>query len=432
MLHIYKILLPPNSTQEKSKNVIEIIDLGEDNIIEDIEFVDETSNELELETDYHNEKYGFSLPNIEIRSFLTHRKVWKQFLESNWNWTVIIEDNVDLKASYLSILDTMREIPDDCDIFFPYDIEGLKYNKDFEEKELLNPNMREIQEWKPYLLGFKMGYSFYFINKKGAKKLLSINKIRQRLDDEILSLMFEDKLNCYTEIVGWFNRNQLNDFDFLERKKQIWREIKNNTSWTDLNRSKVQELLKIISNVARDEAIDIILQGGTHLGYIRHKEIMAWDDDIDIGIKEDSVALFFEKLKQHEGNGIQWGIFIEKHTEAKYYKIWKTDGEPIDKYPYTFPFVDLWVYNIVGDDLVFKNGIICPNSGVKPFIEISFEKSLFKIPHNSLEILDGRYKDWRNKIRVYRWSHRLEKPFFSPLNIDIETDEITGQMIGLR
>src|SRR5690606_26610308 len=132
-------------------------------------------------------------------------------------------------------------------------------------------------------------YSFYFINKKGAKKLLSINKIRQRLDDEILSLMFEDKLNCYTEIVRWFNRNQLNDFDFLERKKLIWREIKNNTSWTDLNRSKVQELLKIISNVARDEGIDIVLQGGTHLGYIRHKEIMAWDDDIDIGIKEDSV-----------------------------------------------------------------------------------------------------------------------------------------------
>jgi hypothetical protein len=80
------------------------------------------------------------------------------------------------------------------------------------------------------------------------------------------------------------------------------------------------------------------------------------------------------------------------------------------------------MYSIAGKDIIFKNGIVCPGSAEREFEEVVFEGALFKIPHNSIEILDTRYADWRTAVRVYSWSHRYEKHYFPLLCVPVRVD----------
>ena len=154
---------------------------------------------------------------------------------------------------------------------------------------------------------------------------------------------------------------------------------------------------------------------------------MPWDDDADIGIEEDKFSAYIDQLCKVDGIG--YGQVIEPHTGVPFYKIWLKNGEKIENHVYTFPFVDLWLYNRKENDIVFNNGIICPGSAACDLIEVLFEGAIFKIPYNSIEVLDTRYKDWKKKIRVYTWSHRYEKDIFIPLSLNIEVDD-NGRMVS--
>lgn len=156
---------------------------------------------------------------------------------------------------------------------------------------------------------------------------------------------------------------------------------------------------------------------------------MPWDDDVDIGIEEDNLEVFLKELKTH--TELDFDIFAEPWSKTHYYKVWFKKGKKIDQYKYTFPFVDLWIFNKINNDLIFKNGIICPNTIKYGYDEITFEGSPFKIPHNSIECLDARYKDWKKTIRVYVWSHMKEDYGFHRLKASINVDE-KGKIIDSR
>ena len=322
----------------------------------------------------------------------------------------------------------MQKLPEDWDLFFPYDPSEYRerLNKTNPAKLLVNPNLREIKNWEPYLLGYQWGNSIYFASRKGAEKLLAIHTVRQRLDDEILTMADSEELAVYTEEVAWFDYSQIKPLLFTDRRQLIWDAICENSTWTPLRKERVRYLLKVMSDTANGLHTDLVLQGGTHLGYVRHGGIMPWDDDVDVGIEEEKLPVYLEQLNKVDG--ISCEQYIELHTGSPYYKIWLKDGEIIENHPYTFPFVDLWLYNSIADDLVFKNGIICPGSAAHDLVEVMFEGSPFKIPYNSIEILDTRYRDWKKKIRVYTYSHRYESHLFMPLSLDIEVDE-EGRMV---
>lgn len=108
--------------------------------------------------------------------------------------------------------------------------------------------------------------------------------------------------------------------------------------------------MRTLSELSQSSGIPLILQAGTHLGYVRMGGILPWDDD-----------------------------------------------------------VDLWVYNVVGNDFVFWNKIVCPNSALYPLENIHFEGFVFQQPGNTEEVLNSRYVDWKTMIRVYPWIHRLEQ-----------------------
>lgn len=178
-------------------------------------------------------------------------------------------------------------------------------------------------------------------------------------------------------------------------------------SWTEERKRKVRLLLRTLSELSQSSGIPLILQAGTHLGYVRMGGILPWDDDVDLGIEEKHLSTFLALLNQY--NSLKWRKILELSSRTYYYKIWSEEGETIDGYDYTFPFIDLWVYNVVGNDFVFWNKIVCPNSALYPLENIHFEGFVFQQPGNTEEVLNSRYVDWKTMIRVYPWIHRLEQ-----------------------
>ena len=422
-MHIYLIQMPFHSGSKKVS-----IETDPQIRIEQINFPDKVEEKIAVDANYHRERYGFPLSNSEILNFMAHRNAWKHFLDTNESWCLVVENNVKINIVSQEINATIRELPTDWELFFPYDpVEHRAVNhKNNSAELLLNPNLREMRDWEPYLLGFQWGNSIYLINRKGADKLLAIDTIRQRLDDEILTISNAEQLSIYAGEVDWFDYEQVKPAVFKDRNQLIWQAICESSTWTPLRKERVRYLLGVMSEIAESLNIDLVLHEGTHLGYIRHGGIMLWDDDVDIGIADDQLPAYLEQLKKIDG--ICMCSVSEFHTGTPYYKIWNRDGELIDKYHYTFPFVDLWLFNRKGNDLVFRNGIICPGSAAQDLVEVTFEGAKFKTPYNSIEVLDARYKDWKKKIRVYSWSHCYERHLFTPLSLDIEVDD-AGRMM---
>jgi GR25 family glycosyltransferase involved in LPS biosynthesis len=425
-MFICKIILP--SEEIKMNGRITITDILK--TPEQINMEDVNDEVIQVNDKWHRKEYGFSLSEMEIQNIRAHRKAWKKFLKDGSAWGLILENNVTINLSEQDLNDTIKTFSPGWDLFFPYDparpYKGRGERVKQQADSLLNPNVRERYEMEPYRLGYKWGNSIYFISKKGAEKLLEIRTVKQRLDDEIVERALAGSLETHFGTVPWLDYDkQMDDADFSDRQKAIREAIFKNGSWTPLRKKRVRHILHTMSTAAKHQRTDLILQGGTHLGYIRHGGIMPWDDDVDIGIEEKDLRPFLREINRWKH--FRWGEFIEPRTHVPYYKIWHDEGEEITGHEYTFPFVDLWVFNKKGRDLVFKNGIVCPNSALKSFEEVIFEGELFKIPFNSIECLDTRYTDWKSRIRVYVWCHRLEQPEFQPLTLEIEVDE-TGAM----
>ena len=423
MLQIYHIQLPISEYYQFATSNLKRSGVS----IESIEWISEMDDDVDINEEYHEKKYGFPLSKNETIDFLIHRNLWKKFLESNKTWCMIIENNIHLDISVEKLLNTVSTLDKDCELFFPYD--PVEDRKKYVEnvKKVKNPNVNEIKDEESYFLGYQWGNFIYFINRKGAEKLLEIKQISQRLDDEILSQALSNKLTIRYSNVEWLDYSQIRTVEFSDRKNLIWQAACNNNIWNPASLKKIRQLLKIMSNTAENLDIDLILQRGSLLGYIRHGGIMPWDDDVDIGIEDIHVHKFLDHLGLVED--ICFKDIIERRTGVPYIKIWNKCGEPIKGFDFTFPFIDLWVYAKKGNDLFFKNGIISYNSAAEDFKEILFEGVKFKIPYNAIEDLDSRYKDWKEKIRVFSWSHKYQRTRFYPLLLSIVVDN-NGRMIS--
>lgn len=294
----------------------------------------------------YKETYGFNLSDGEISNFLFHREIWKRFLETGLPWCLIIESNVHLTLSDDELNPTVAELPDDWDLFFPFDLEEQVSQKKKEsiEQNLLNVNHWEIGRNEPYLLGYKLGNSIYMISQAGAVKLLSIKKIEDRLDHTIISMLDNNGLNAYSADVDWFNTGLIEDYNWPDRCQLIYDMALEQSSWNGSRLEKARKLLRELSDIAIENNINLMLEAGTLLGYIRHGGIMKWDDDIDIAIEEKDLEPFFAQVRKH-GN-LQYDDRY-RFRGTRYFKVWDIDGEKIEGYEYTYPFVDVWVYKYI-------------------------------------------------------------------------------------
>ncbi|WP_205941069.1 LicD family protein [Albibacterium indicum] len=414
---IFNLQLPEKVLfDKKNSNISSVVESNIENIQSK-----HKNGELKVDNNWHKIQYGFGISQSEIDIFQTHYYAWKQFLKSNENMCLIIQENLVLSEMFYEGYSEWEQLPTDWDVFFPYN----PYQKNNSEPEdnnrpcLLNPNIREIDEHDSHFMGIDWGGAIYFLNRSGAEKLIKTELIKQCVQDEIVMQTMYGTLNLYYENVEWFSYKECAKLHIIDRESNILSEVLNYNTWQAKDEVLLKDILSTLSTISSNKNIDLVLQGGTLLGHIRHGRKMPWDDDIDLGIEEKNLDLFLEEVKK---SGLFVDIFLENHTETFYYKIWSQNGRKIQGYPYTFPFIDIWLFNYDGNNIKFKNGIICPNSALKPLIKVEFEGSGFSIPYNSIECLDARYKDWKSKIRIYPWSHQEEKPINYCLNANIEVD----------
>ena len=374
--------------------------------------------DLSVNTLSYKQFYGFELSPSEILNFSTHRSIWQQFYASKSLWCLVVESNVCMKQSVENFLDTIERLPYDWDVFIPYDKRDIKSlsQKKSHGKALQNENVWEHDHPEPYLLSYKLGNSIYFISRQGAEKLLRIETITDRLDHIFLT---HRDLNVYMEKVKWFDIDSIVNYEWKDRNQLILKSAIEKCGWSEERLTNARKLLNTISDIGISHQLNLMIDAGTLLAYVRHRGIILWDDDFDIGIEEIFLPVFFNEIKKHPN--LRYDQFVFFGT--RYFKVWDISGEAIENRTYTFPFVDIWPYIVRGSAIVYENRNVYINAAHHPSKSIIFEGASFHIPWNPLEILDSRYSDWRNTIRVYSYSHRMERSNHKYLCIPIQTNE---------
>ena len=115
-------------------------------------------------------------------------------------------------------------------------------------------------------------------------------------------------------------------------------------------KNKLLYLLQATKNLLVKNNIKWWAEGGTLLGAIRHKDLIPWDDDIDLGILyEDKIESVLDKLP----NELKW-----VPTFFGYKIFYKRGGKKLYKrghlQNFTYPGLDIFPREIVNNKLVYK------------------------------------------------------------------------------
>lgn len=391
------------TTNDQSADTIEmILPTG----VETIDYTD-SSEALPISTQFMPAHFGLTLHAYEAAYFKAHYFIWNHFLtNTNDNWCLVAESNVHLKASAKDWAELLTELPENTDLFFPFG----------------EPSPKETIEVQPATKGYFWGSHIYLLSKAGAEKLVKYARLRQPLDEELLFLTSRKVITTFHADTQFFSYKRQASPSLLARKQQLSNAIFNLPGWNDHTKTLAQKLLAVLSGLAKSCNVNLVLHGGTLLGAIRHNSIMPWDDDIDLGMCIDDVNTLLECLSaSSEVRWTEWsGVF--RGVKTQYYKVWLPEGDDIPGYPYKFPFVDIWLYYPEENNMHYKEWPAFNSKLYFPLKTMQFEGSIFHIPGDTLGFLDFLFADWRTHIKVYTYSHRIERTAFKPLKCAIKVD----------
>lgn len=183
-------------------------------------------------------------------------------------------------------------------------------------------------------------------------------------------------------------------------------------------KNKLLYLLQVTKRLLEKNNIKWWAEGGTLLGAIRHKDLIPWDDDIDLGILyEDKIESVLDKLP----NELKW-----VPTFFGYKIFYKRGGKKLYKrghlQNFTYPGLDIFPREIVNNKLVYKEAKAKEIWKDKPKLDswlplknYKFGKFNIKGANQAEKYLDQLYgKKWRN-TGVISFNHSTERWLKKPI-----------------
>lgn len=356
---------------------------------------------LSVDESFMQQQYNIGLSSYEIISFIANKYAWKDFIASPFHFCMIIDENTSIQYDRQSLLNELADAGDDWDVYFPFD-RNSGGGEEFKES---------------YILGKVWGLDIYFMTKKGAGILYSLNIIRQPLDEEMLELSAKEELNIYFGNTAFCIYAE-NEVRAASRNDATKRAILAINRWENEEKEQVRHLLKSLNDIADKAGVQLVLAYGSLLGHVRHGGIMPWDDDVDLLLMEDEIEKLLPYLEKEEtircGNA-SWG-------GVKYHKIWFESGKEIPGFEHMFPFIDIWPAKRDGANIVTQEGISIPSEYYYPLKKVEFENSAVYCPASPQKCLNSFYRDWQTDIIIFPWRHKLELPVNFRLNAKITVD----------
>ena len=251
-----------------------------------------------------------------------------------------------------------------------------------------------------------MYFSCKICNKKFIYKIDFIKHLKYSMCSTIYVNNENNKIICYDP------SNIYSEFGVLNI-------IKNNFSKNNgynIFKPTALSLLKKVINILEEFNINYFAISGTLLGIVRHNDIIDWDDDIDLIVDDSIKQKFYNMYEKYKDmfHFIEYGrmlkisfingvcINIKEKPEIKNSSIG-------DVKRYIYPFIDLFVYNELNDNMIFFDKKWNKNMYFPPK-KIMFNNIQINIPNNPEYFLTINYGiDWNKIIVSNNWSHKNEK-----------------------
>lgn len=164
--------------------------------------------------------------------------------------------------------------------------------------------------------------------------------------------------------------------------------------------TKIYQLVKDVTEVMAAHKVTYWADGGTLLGAIRHKGVIPWDDDADLGVPAGD----FLKVEGMTKDLARMGYQLKKYPLFGYKVIPKTkETQAPSKGGYEWPVLDIFVYD---DSIKGRYSIWTEKArkswprayfnqqGFFPLKTQPFGKIEIKIPGNAKNYLHRQYPKW--------------------------------------